>query len=204
MRRFDTNDVDLIRMSLKGDNMAFAELVRRHDRAVFGLIARYVDNAEDAKDLYQEVFLRVHRKLKDFQFRSEFSTWVYRITVNICLDHAKSVRRSVLANAEPMRTERSDGSEHEKEPISLSPGPEQHSIDAEVAGRIRKAMLVLPPRQRMTFVLRHDEGRSIKEIAQTLGCGEGTIKRYLYEATRTMRVELKDLLHPGSAERVNR
>lgn len=190
-----TNDVDLIRRSQKGDNMAFAELVRRHDRAVFGLIARYVGHTEDAKDVYQDVFLHVHRGLKDFQFKSEFSTWVYRITVNTCIDHAKRIKRSVFANADPLGVADGDNPGHCIEPISPSPGPDQRSIDADVAGRIRKALCLLPPRQRMVFVLRHDEGQSIKSIAHSLGCGEGTIKRYLFEATRTMRGELRDLLH---------
>jgi RNA polymerase sigma-70 factor (ECF subfamily) len=193
-----TNNVDLIRMSVNGDNVAFAELVRRHDRAVFGLIARYVDNAEDAKDLYQEVFLRVHRNLRNFQLKSEFSTWVYRITVNVCLDHMKRIKRSVLSNALSIGSR--DGSDHVPEPASLVPGPDDHSVNADIAARIRTAIALLPPRQRMVFVLRHYEQRSMKEMAQTLGCGEGTIKRYLFEATQSMRGALRDLLPRGGTK----
>jgi RNA polymerase sigma-70 factor, ECF subfamily len=191
------SDTELIRMSRTGDRMAFSTLVRRHDRAVFGLIARYVDNAEDAKDIYQEVFLRVHRGLNDFRFKSEFSTWVYRITVNICMDHAKRIKRSVFAHAERFDHTANDDSAPRFEPVSPAPGPDQGSIDADIAGRIRSALNQLPPRQRMVFILRHEEGHSMKEIASSMGCGEGTVKRYLFEATRTMRSELRDLLHTG-------
>lgn len=195
MLNYNTTDVELIRMSIGGDNAAFAELVKRHDRAVFGLISRYVESAEDAKDIYQEVFIRVHRKLSSFRFGSEFSTWLYRVTVNLCIDHAKHTRRSVLASAVNIGRGQGDTMAHEKEPETTSLTPDQHSVNKEIGARICKALTLLPPRQRMVFVLRHEEGRPLKDIALAMGCGEGTVKRYLFEATRTMRKELQDLLH---------
>jgi RNA polymerase sigma-70 factor (ECF subfamily) len=82
-----TGDNELIRKAQTGDMGAFSELVLRHDRAVLALAARYVNNAEDAKDIFQEVLIKVYRGLPGFQFRSEFSTWVHRITVNVCLTY---------------------------------------------------------------------------------------------------------------------
>src|SRR3972149_4904680 len=81
------NDSELVRSAQQGDMNAFEELVYRHDKEVFGIAARYVSRAEDAKDIYQEVFLRVYRGLPKFKFQSEFSTWLYRITTNVCLTH---------------------------------------------------------------------------------------------------------------------
>jgi RNA polymerase sigma-70 factor, ECF subfamily len=190
-----TTDIELIRLSQNGNNTAFAELVRRHDRVVFGLIARYVAHAEDAKDVYQEVFLRVHSGLKAFGFRSQFATWLHRVTINTCVDHARRAKRSVLALAEPMSVADGDSQRPESEPVSVAPATDQRSIDAQTSDRIHQAIRSLPPRQRMVFVLRHEEEMSLKEIADAMGCGTGTIKRYLFEATRTMREELHDLLH---------
>jgi RNA polymerase sigma-70 factor (ECF subfamily) len=81
------NDTELVRSAQQGDMNAFEELVYRHDKEVFAIAARYVNRAEDAKDIYQEVFLQVYRGLSKFRFQSEFSTWLYRITTNVCLTH---------------------------------------------------------------------------------------------------------------------
>lgn len=189
-----TPDIELIRLSQEGNNAAFAELVRRHDRIVFGLIARYVVHAEDAKDVYQEVFLRVHHGLKAFGFKSQFETWLHRVTVNTCVDHARRARRSVLAHADSIDTRNETDDRPDGGPASGSPGPDQHAIDAETSERIRRAIATLPPRQRMVFVLRHEEGKSMKEIAETMQCTVGTVKRYLFDATHSMRVQLHDLL----------
>jgi RNA polymerase sigma-70 factor, ECF subfamily len=193
-----TSDADLIRMAQSGDNVAFTELVHRHDRAVFGLIARSVEHAEDAKDIYQEVFLRVYRGLKAFQFKSEFSTWVHRIAVNACIDNAKRTKRSVFAHADPIGIQDPSGRNEAIELASDETDPGQRVIDGETAERIGQAIQLLPPRQRMVFILRHYEGRSLKEIAGSLGCTTGTVKRYLFDATQSMRLELRGLLQSDS------
>ncbi len=198
MQNYMTSDADLIRMAQDGDDVAFTELVHRHDRAVFGLIARSVEHAEDAKDIYQEVFLRVYRGLKVFQFKSEFSTWVHRIAVNACIDHGKHTKRSVFAYADPIGVTDETSQTRAVEPASDDSGPDQRVIDGETAERIRQAMQLLSPRQRMVFILRHYEGRSLKEIAGTLGCSEGAVKRYLFDATQKMREDLCELLHSDS------
>ncbi len=192
------SDADLIRMAQGGDNVAFTELVHRHDRTVFGLIARSVGHAEDAKDIYQEVFLRVYRGLKAFQFRSEFSTWVHRIAVNACIDHGKHTKRSVFIHADPIGARDDKSQTQACEPASVDAGPDQRVIDGETAKRIRDAVLLLPPRQRMVFILRHYEGRSLNEIAGTLGCSKGAVKRYLFDATQNMRRALRELLKADS------
>src|SRR5260370_29840416 len=88
MRKFSAlEDTDVIREAQSGDASAFDELVYRYDRHVLSIAARYVNQAEDAKDIYQEVFLRVYRGLKKFERRSAFSTCLYRITTNVCLTH---------------------------------------------------------------------------------------------------------------------
>src|SRR5215813_3799907 len=86
------DDTEVIREAQSGDSSAFDELVHRYDRHVLSIAARYVNQAEDAKDIYQEVFLRVYRGLNKFERRSEFSTWLYRITTNVCLTHGTRMK----------------------------------------------------------------------------------------------------------------
>ena len=81
------NDSEVIREAQQGNKNAFDELVCRYDKQVLSLAARYVNQADEAKDIYQEVFLRAYKGLKKFQSRSEFATWLYRITTNVCLTH---------------------------------------------------------------------------------------------------------------------
>ena len=177
---------ELIRRAQNGDHVAFAELVQQHDRAVFALLARFVQSSEDAKDLYQEILLKVYRGLPGFRFQSEFSTWVHRITVNTCLSHR--ARRRI----EPAIHE--GASPEEQDTPSTDATPDEAAVASETAERIHGALQGLSPRQRMVFTLRHYEGNSIKEIAATLRCTEGTAKRYLFDATRRMREALSDLI----------
>src|SRR6516225_4035880 len=104
------DDTEVIREAQSGDSSAFDELVYRYDRHVLSIAARYVNQAEDAKDIYQEVFLRVYRGLKKFERRSEFSTWLYRITTNVCLTHG--TRRKEHARRMQNMDPDSDGEDH--------------------------------------------------------------------------------------------
>jgi len=184
-------DTDLIRRAQTGDSMAFNELVQRHDRIVFALAARYVSSADEAKDIFQEVMIRVFRGLPAFRFESEFSTWLHRITVNVCLSHRRSVRNGSLT---PLSTSDDGDSEEDRDLPSTTPSPADAAIDADIAGHIQEALQSLSPRQRMVFTLRHYEGHSLREIANVLHCTEGTVKRYLFTATRRMRDHLHQLL----------
>jgi RNA polymerase sigma-70 factor, ECF subfamily len=182
-------DADLVRKAQQGDILAFEQLVFRHDKKVLSIAARYVTSADDAKDIYQEVFLRVYRGLKKFRFKSEFSTWVHRITVNVCLTHRSRRRRTMQTILLDDRDE--DGEAH-GEIRDPAVGPDNLAVDADIASRIERALGVLSPKQRMVFTLRHFEGYRLGEIAQMMDCMEGTVKRYLFTATRRMRDQLKD------------
>ena len=88
-------DTDLIIQAQKGDQNAFEELVYRYDRNVLSIALKYAVDQDDAKDLYQEVFIRVYRGLKKFRFQSEFSTWLFRITTNVCLSYKNRSRENL-------------------------------------------------------------------------------------------------------------
>jgi RNA polymerase sigma-70 factor (ECF subfamily) len=186
-------DNELILKAQQGDMAAFTELVRRHDRDVLAVAARYVDNSEDAKDIYQEVLIRVFRGIRGFEFRSEFSTWIHRITVNTCLTHHRRARKVAVVPLEG-GTKEEGGNIHAAELPSTALGPEESTISSDAGRQLRRALQSLSPRQRMVFTLRHYQGHSLREIAQALHCSEGTVKRYLFTATRRMRDELADFI----------
>jgi RNA polymerase sigma-70 factor (ECF subfamily) len=152
-----------------------------------------VTSADDAKDIYQEVFIRVYRGIKKFQFKSEFTTWLHRITVNVCLTHRsrqKHKARYVSIHEDP-DGEDPHGVLQLQAEDSLA---DQQAQDSEISARVQMALEKLSPKQRMVFTLRHFEGQKLKEIAGMMNCTEGTVKRYLFSATRKMRNELRGIL----------
>jgi RNA polymerase sigma-70 factor (ECF subfamily) len=189
------NDTELIIKAQKGDAVAFEELVQKYDRRVFTIAASYVSSAEDAKDIYQEVFVRVYRSLPRFELRSEFSTWLYRITTNVCLTHRARNRRHEHTSLDKEIGEE-DGQSHSlKDTIKDESSTDGHTLNAEISHHVEEALQILSPRQRMVFTLRHYEGYKLKEIAVMLKCGEGTVKKYLFEATMRMRRKLKNFIN---------
>lgn len=189
----EIEDNELVLQAQQGNMMAFEQLVYRYDKHILSIACSYMNNVEDAKDIYQEVFLRVYRSLSQFEFRSKFSTWLHRIATNVCLTHrAKRKRNQVASLDESLETE--EGSS-----LSLADTlpdratTDQQTIDAEISSRVSEAMERLSPRQRMVFTLRHYEGYKLKEIASMLNCAEGTVKKYLFTATERLREQLREV-----------
>lgn len=182
------SDNDLILASRNGNDSAFTVLVYRHDRDVLTLISHYCKASDDAKDIYQEVFLRVYKGLKRFEFRSEFSTWLYRITTNVCLTHQARFKKyqkvSISADEDDESPRLNLLSAEENEPDNLI-------IDAEKKGHINRAIDSLAPKQKMAFMLKNLHDYKIKEIAKIMECSEGTIKKYLFIANEKLRLKLK-------------
>jgi RNA polymerase sigma-70 factor (ECF subfamily) len=151
-----------------------------------------VHSADDAKDIYQEVFLRVYKGLPKFQYKSEFSTWIYRITTNVCLSYRSRRNRSPHTSLDQSINDE-DGQPHAlKDTLSDTSAADQQTYDAEIALRVEQALKTLSPRQRMVFTMKHYEGYKLKEIAEMMKCNEGTVKKYLFEATARLRKQLKD------------
>ena len=188
-------DTDVIREAQLGNRAAFDELVYRYDKQVLSIAARYVNQSDDAKDIYQEVFLRVYRGLKKFQARSEFSTWLYRITTNVCLTHGARRQKHAhhVHDNEPDGTDVDDHgalgiSEHRSD---------QHTLNTEISSRVQQAMNALSAQQRLIFTLKHYEGYKLREIATMTDISEGTVKKHLFIATQRLRKQLKDLYPPS-------
>lgn len=177
---------ELILKAQKGDAMAFEELIYRYDKMVLRLALKYAADPDDAKDIYQEVFIRVYRNLPGFQFKSEFSTWLFRITTNMCITY-KRKHNKINQVAIDMDDETSFISEIAgNEDLS----PEVITEKSEFESKINKALESLSPNQKMSFLLKHYEGYKIKEIAEMMNCKEGTIKKYLFDAVRKLQLKL--------------
>lgn len=187
-----TEEHGLVRKAQAGDRVAFEELVRRHDREVLRLALNLVHRPEDARDIYQESFLRVYRNLHRFRFECSFYTWLYRIVTNVALDYLRrrSSRRedqaSAMEDAEGMTRDFFDR-QAESRPDA---NPEKSLLGQELAKHIEKALLKLSPRERLVFEMKHYEGLRLRAIGNMLGTSEETVKNSLFRATRKLRASL--------------
>jgi RNA polymerase sigma-70 factor (ECF subfamily) len=187
------NDTELIQQARQGNMNAFEQLVQRYDERVLSIATTYVNDVDDAKDIYQEVFIRVYKGLPRFQFKSEFSTWIYRIASNVCLTFTAKKKRHTTVSLSEEHEQDDNQSNGVSKMIHSDSRTDQHAINAEIASRVRDALDELSPQQRMVFTLRHYEGYKLREIAKMMNCAEGTVKKYLFTATRRMREQLEEI-----------
>jgi RNA polymerase sigma-70 factor (ECF subfamily) len=184
------NDTDLIIQAQKGNQNAFEELVYRYDRNVLSVTIKYANNEDDAKDLYQEVFIRVYRGLKNFRFQSEFSTWLFRITTNVCLTYKSRSKEHLKVSIDHNFDVEDVEIDKSQEPVYEGLSPEEISSGTEIIELVSNAVESLSPKQKMTFILKHYEGYKIREIAEMMNCKEGTVKKYLFDAVKNLRKKL--------------
>ena len=184
----------LIRAAQRGDQDAFEQLVRTYDQSVLRLAMNLLRSPEDARDVYQEAFLRVYRNLHSFRFDCSFHTWLYRIVTNICLDQ---LRKRKVRKEEAAVVETSDGpidrmESYEEEGAAAD--PERSMWNQELRTRIEGALEGLTPRERMVFELRHYQGLRLRNIGEMLGTTEEAAKNCLFRATQKMRGVLGDFV----------
>jgi RNA polymerase sigma-70 factor, ECF subfamily len=187
-------DKELVVKAKSGSDSAFEELVHRYDKQVFSIAANYVRTADEAKDIYQEVFIRVYKGLPRFELRSEFSTWVYRIATNVCLTHYSRAKKHRHVSIDRNYDEDDNEYHGSSEPIADN-AADRELLNKEVRENVRKAMNTLSPQQKMVFTLKHFHGYKLKEIASMMNCAEGTVKKYLFTAIERMRLQLQDILN---------
>jgi len=184
----------LIRAAQNGDQEAFEALVRTYDQSVLRLAMNVLRSPDEARDVYQEAFLRVYRNLENFRFDCSFHTWLYRIVTNICLDHLRKrkVRKeeSAIVETGDGPVDRMDSFEEE----SARADPERTMWNRQLRERIEGALNGLTPRERMVFEMRHYEGLRLRNIGEILGTTEEAAKNCLFRATQKMRAELGDFV----------
>jgi RNA polymerase sigma-70 factor (ECF subfamily) len=188
------NEAILIRAAQKGDQDAFAALVRANDRGVLRLAMNLLRSPEDAYDVYQEAFLRVHKNLRSFRLDASFQTWLYRIVTNLCLDH---LRKRKVRREESMVVETEEGVRDRVDAVieSREAGdPQRALLNRQLGARIQSVLAELTARERTVFQLRHYEGLRLRAIGQILGTSEEAAKTCLFRATQKMRVALGDFV----------
>lgn len=184
----------LIRAAQNGDSDAFEQLVRSYDQNVLRMAFNLLHSREDARDVYQEAFLRVYRNLTKFRFDCSFSTWLYRIVANLCLDQ---IRKRKVRKEEGSALETASG---EVDRFQFLPetrayvDPQRQLLSAEVNSRIQEVLDRLTPRERLVFEMRHFQGMRLRAIGEALGVTEEAAKNCLFRATQKMRAALGDFL----------
>ena len=184
----ETPDETLCRRVAAGDEAAFDLLVARHQGRAYRLAWSLMRDAEDARDLSQEAFLRVYRMAATFRGDAKFSTWFYRILVNLCLDHRRRGRwwRRLVDD----REDREAGDQLERQPAPAG-DPVEALGQAQLMTRVWDEVDRLSPQQRAAVVLQVQEDLSTSEIAAVLACSEATVRVHLHRAVRALRKTLK-------------
>ena len=172
------DDHELIRACLEGNQEAFASLVHRHEQRSYWAAYKILGDAEAARDVAQEAFVRVWRALDRFDFSMAFSTWLYRITVNLAIDHLRRNRRHRGADLDLFRESVADDS-------SISPDAPQDS--RESAKAVRAVLETLDEKYRTVLILRDLEGLSSKQIADITGIAHATVRWRLHIARKQFR-----------------
>lgn len=186
-------EATLIRRAQHGDRAAFEALVRLYDQHVLRICLKVVPSPDEAPDLYQEVFLKIYRSLARFRFEARFSTWLYRVVMNVCFDYLRRQKsRDEVQAPETLEgeTEYLQGVPDHRPALD----PERALRSGEIRRRIETALKRLGPRERMVFELRHFQGLKLRAIGDLCGTSEETAKNSLFRATQKLRVELGDLV----------
>jgi RNA polymerase sigma-70 factor (ECF subfamily) len=178
----EPTDERLVKAAISGDDEAFAELVRRHKRRVFGTVARYVRNREELDDVAQEIFIKAYRNLKRFRGDAPFEHWLSKITVNACYDLLRKRRR--------------EGEEVSLDAVILTagePAAEERSEAREAWNVLAPALAKLRPEDRLVITLLHLEERSVREVAGATGWSEAKVKVRAFRARKELKKILEDI-----------
>ena len=182
----------LIRRAQRGDRAAFDALVRRYDQEVLRMALKIVRSPDEAQDLYQEVFLKVYRSIGQFRLESRFSTWLYRVVMNVCYDHLRRQK----TRSEVQATQNEDGQPDFAQTLADDRpvlNPDRALTAQEISRRLETALTRLSPRERMVFELKHGQGLKLRAIGEICGTSEEAAKNSLFRALQKLRVDLRDL-----------
>ena len=173
----------LIKRAASGDAAAFNELLGMHERRMYAVALRMCNNAEDAQDCLQEAMLRVYRAISGFKAESSFSTWVYRITMNTCLDELRRRKNRPNTSLDGLL-------DTGWSPVDASDTPERHAVRTQARESLQRFIRELPEDMRAAIVLRDIQGYSYDEIARILDTNVGTIKSRISRGREKLREKI--------------
>jgi RNA polymerase sigma-70 factor (ECF subfamily) len=187
-------DKSLIDAHLEGDTTAFGELVRRHGDSLLGYLTRMTGSIEQAEDLFQETFKRVHEKAYTFR-GGRIKSWLFAIATNVAIDGFRRNSRLQVTSLN-QKLDCADDEGQELVAVAVADNsyePSQKAIMTERKEQVRRALELLPARQRATLVLAYYQQLSYPDVAQVLGCSVGTVKTQMYRALKTLAQRLPDI-----------
>lgn len=179
------NEKSLLERAKTGDVKAFEMLVEAYQRKIYNIALRMIGNSDDAYDLAQEVLIRIYKSIGSFKEQSSFSTWVYRITTNVCLDEIRKRKNKWTVSLD--EDIRLDDSEIKREIESDDPKPDEMTEKAELKKTITEAINKLNEEHRIVIVLRDIHGFSYEDIAKIVKCPEGTVKSRINRARQALK-----------------
>ena len=191
-----STDLQLIQRFQEGDPGVFDLLYLRYQHRIYGVICAIIPHREDALDLTQDVFLKAYQGLGSFKRTSQFYSWLYRITINRCIDFMRRRAKHRVISSDPV----SDDAFYHHE-VSRHLSPPSKAVESEEFGVfLHQAVLQLTPKQREVFALRYKEELSLKEIAGKMGRSIGTVKAHLFQLHRNLREMLLPYLRNDGCE----
>jgi RNA polymerase sigma-70 factor (ECF subfamily) len=182
-------DIQLVARARTGDERAFKALLEKYERAVFTICLRMVRNREEATDLAQESFIKTFSSLDRYNPAYAFSSWLFKITSNLCIDHLRKRRISTFAMDEPVEGEKG---EFTRQYVAPDPTPDETFSRNEKMQKLDAGIAALPEHYRIMLVLRHQEDMSYEEIAESLAIPLGTVKARIHRAREMLRAILED------------
>lgn len=195
----DADDQQLVKAAQAGDRRAFQALYQRYERKVYSVAYGFLRNQEDALDVLQEAFIKVHRYLPNFEGQSSFYTWLYRIVANLCIDHLRRGRRK--RDVEFDDRLRHDGGEPvELTPLSALGDPSKAVKNKEILAAVQESLGQLSDKHRAVIVMRELQGLSYADMAKAMNCSKGTIMSRLFHARRNMQKLLGERLEYNPAK----
>ena len=191
MKNTDTSLIDAHR---QGDPAAFGELVRRYGNSVLGYLIRMSGNREQAEDLFQETFKRVHEKAHTFR-GPQFKGWLFKIATRVALDGMRQGKRAkAISLNQQLDCDNPDSGQLGTVALAdNSCNPSEQALKAEQTEQVRQAIGSLPSKQRATLVMAYYQQLSYPEVAEVLGCSVGTVKTQMFRALKTLAHKLPEI-----------
>ena len=181
----EPSDEELCRKIAERDGAAFELMVDRHQGRAYRLASSILGNEADARDVSQDAFIRLYESAGRFDGRSRFSTWFYRILVNLCIDHQRKNRW--WKRMAPLASPGDDPDERAFDPPSSEAGPEDEAMLKQSISRLRPALAKLSPQQRAAVLLQTQEGFTSREIGEVLKCSEATARVHVHRGIAQLR-----------------